>query len=92
MLLICESTLLRFYYYFLTGWMVTGAIMYWGNIYQETPCETNLNAYLWSLLIISFVEIVLNVFVLSCIRGRRDEDEDETIIVSHRETEMLQRK
>ena len=86
MLLVCQSTLIRFYYYFLFGWMVTGSVMYWGNIYLHNQCDSSLNAYLFALIIISYVEIVLNVFVITCLRGREEEDEGETIQITNRET------
>lgn len=84
MLIICESTLLRFYYYFLLGWMVTGSVMYWGDIYVNNVCDSSLNAYMFALLIISYVEIVLNVFVVTCLRGKEDEEEGETIMITNR--------
>ena len=55
MLLICQTTLLRFYYYFLIGWTILGSIIYWGNIYQEYDCDSGLNAYFFALFIISYV-------------------------------------
>ena len=78
MLLICQTTLLRFYYYFLLAWTITGSYMYWGNIYNITPnqCGGSLNAYFFSVFIISFVSVILNVFVITCLRGIDPKDED----------------
>ena len=88
----CQSTLLRFYYYFLLGWMVNGAVMYWANIYPIYSCEPGLNAYLFALFIISFVECILNIFVVTCIRNKEEEEvEGETIAISARETELIKR-
>ena len=92
MLIICESTLLRFYYYFLLGWMVTGSVIYWGNIYPYNDCDSSLNAYLFALIIISYVEIILNVFVITCLRGQEDEEEGETITITNRETELIAKR
>lgn len=78
MLLICQTTLLRFYYYFLLAWTITGSYMYWGNVYNITPiqCGGSLNAYFFSVFIISFVSVILNVFVITCLRGIDPKDED----------------
>lgn len=84
MLLICQTTLLRFYYYFLLGWVILGSVIYWGNIYPVNECDSGLNAYFFALFIISYVEVILNIFVITCLRGVDSKDEDETIVITHR--------
>lgn len=69
--------------------MVTGSVIYWGNIYPFNNCSGDLNAYLFALIIISFVEILVNVFVVTCLRGQEGEEEGETITITNRETELI---
>lgn len=62
MLVVCESIILRLYYLFLFGWMVSGAVQFWSYVYPRGYCDQEFGNYMWALLIISFILIPINLF------------------------------
>ena len=44
-------------------WNVIGAIIFWGSIYNENKCNSNVSTYIYVSLIIKFI---CNVLVLLC--------------------------
>ena len=88
MLVVCQGTILRLYWIFEFGWMVTGAVMFWGTLFPFGYCDQEFGYYMWALLIISFLLIPLNLFV----SGMRPEEGVEEAIITQRVTEMSSAK
>ena len=48
------------------AWLIVGAIMFWGHLDKTDRCDDGLSAYMYVLLILSFVSIICN-----CSNGRK---------------------
>lgn len=93
MLAVCWSTLIRMYCLFELGWLVTGAVMFWGTVWPEQydrfsfySCENEFGYYTWALLIIGFILVVINFIVATMLRAETRENEQG--FLQQRTTEM----
>ena len=69
MLLTCQANVLLMYYLFLFGWMVVGGYIFWGYSLPNGYCNYDFGSYVWSLLIISFIMIPIQL-IGTRIRGK----------------------
>ena len=61
-LVVSEGLILILYYMFLFGWLVTAAVIFWGDAYPKGHCNNEFGHYIWAALIIGFVSVPVGIF------------------------------
>jgi hypothetical protein len=56
---------LLLYSVFTVAWMIVGAIMFWGRLNPTGVCTGGVQAYMYALLIISFIGVCCNCLISS---------------------------
>ena len=46
--------------FFFLGWLIAGAVLFWGNLNDDGTCDGEVSGYMWATLIINFVLIGVN--------------------------------
>ena len=58
----CVSMIVSIIYSILNiGWLIIGALLFWGNLYPSNLCDTHLTGYMFSVLIIGFCGVCMNL-------------------------------
>ena len=84
-LVIARGIILQLFWLFYIGWLITAAVIFWGDVYPNGFCDNAFGNYMWAVLIIHIIVIPVGLYS-STIRGEAGPDQVITII--RKETEM----
>ncbi len=57
---VCVICLILFYSLFQLAWMIVGSVLFWGKLNPIGVCSGGVQAYMYALLIISYIAICCN--------------------------------
>ena len=89
MLVVCEGLILRKYYIFLFGWLITAAVIFWGEAYPDGFCDNEFGNYMWAALFIGFISVIVGLIVA---QTRGDQPEQRVIVIKNTEMEQMGRE
>lgn len=61
-MLVCVFCVLILYSLFSLAWLITGAVLFWGNLDKDKTCDGNVTGYMYALLILGFIGVCANTF------------------------------
>ena len=59
---ICTLIVIVLYSLFNLGWLIAGAVMFWGNLNDTGLCDSQLTGYMFAVLILGFLGVCGNCF------------------------------
>lgn len=59
----CVSSSILIYNIFSFAWIITGSAIFWGKLNPMGVCTGGIQAYMWSLLILSYLLIGFNCYI-----------------------------